>query len=125
MEPFNLFAGQWEAVQLEGCTTNGWKAFKTYKPGNFTWDFHPKGTLIEKIRPRPVFKSIYSCFAKDNILFIDRTFYKFDRYATRVGIANKYRFQFTNHDECWLYDLTDVVNEPEDYLFRIKIRRIT
>lgn len=124
MEPFNLFAGQWEAVQLEDRTVDGWKVFKTYKPGNFTWNFQRKGIVVEKIRPRPLFKSIYSCFAKDNMLFIDRTFYKFDRYATRAGISNKYRFQFINPDECWLYDLT-AVNEPEDCRLRIKIKRIT
>lgn len=123
MEQFNPFVGLWEAVQLEGRTTEGWKVFKIYKPGSSTWDFRPKGTVIEKIRPRPVFESVYCCFVKDKLLFIDRTFYKFDRYATRIGISNQYRFQFIAPDECWLYDLTEVIKKPEDYRFRIKIKR--
>ncbi len=124
MSQFNIFAGQWEAMQLDACTVDGWITFKVYEPGDFTWNFRPKGTVIEKIRPRPIFKSVYCCFVKDNLLCIDRTFYKFDRYVTRVGITNKYRFHFINPDKCWLYDLTEVVNEPEDYRFRIRMKRV-
>ncbi len=126
MDSHDYFTGLWEAVQLEGCTTEGWKIFKIYDLGSFTWSFQPEGMVIERIAPRPVFKSVYSYTAEDRLLWIDRARYEYrvDREATRVGITDNYRVEPVTPDVCWLYDLTGVRREPEGYRFRIRLIRL-
>lgn len=123
MKTLGYFTGRWEAVQMEGRTVTGWKLFKYYEQGSFVWIFNPKGVLIEQIKGRPDFETLYSYFHKDQILHIDRARYDPDRHMATVCITNSYWVEPISDNECWVYDLTDVRNGPDKCRFRIKIKK--
>ncbi len=65
----------------------------------------------------------YTYCAADRLLYIDRSDYEPDGFVN-ICINDRYRVEHIHGDEYWLYDLEDVENEPDDYRFRIKIRRL-
>lgn len=87
---------------MEGHTVIGWRLFKNYDSGDFTWEFSSKGICLEYIQGRHIFKTLYSYFPKDHILLINRTKYKFDLYMASACIASSYFVEPINENECWM-----------------------
>ena len=57
------------------------------------------------------------------LLYIDRSDYEPDGFVNTC-INDRYRVEHIRGDEYWLYDLEDVEAEPEDYKFRMKIKKM-
>ncbi len=41
-----------------------------------------------------------------------------------ICINDRYRVEHIHGDEYWLYDLEDVEAEPDDYKFKMKIKKM-
>lgn len=130
MKPINLkskhlFRGTWKIVSLY-CNVQGqgWTLFKKYGRNSFIWTFTQKDyRLIEQRKGEDATLTEYSYFPSDKQLYIDRSDYEPDGFCN-ICINDRYRVEKINDSELWLYDLEDVENEPEDYRFKMKIRRL-
>ena len=135
--PENPFVGKWKIVSLYcNVVEQGWTLFKRYGHGAFVWEFceigsvrFPVGSVfhsgvLRELRSKhdPETTEFTYC-AADRLLYIDRSDYEPDGFVN-VCINDRYRVEHIRGEEYWLYDLEDVEKEPEDYRFRMKIKRI-
>lgn len=133
----NFFTGKWKIVSLYAYVQEqGWTLFKRYGHNSFTWEFEEdrqlnfqsgevayEGKLKEHFKHGHKDETEYAYYPSDRKLSIDRSDYAPDGFCN-ICINDRYRIERINDNDIWLYDLEDVENEPEDYCFRIKIRRI-
>lgn len=64
----------------------------------------------------------FSYYPADRQLYIDSSDYEQDGFMSTC-INDRYRIERTREGEYWLYDLEDVMKEPGDYKFRMKIKK--
>lgn len=135
--PINFFSGEWEVAGLYIRTTKGgWKQCKTYNTNIQTWTFIEErilnfymgnsaceGTLTERSPSQKELSTKFAYYPQERKLFIDRSAYAEDGFC-EACINEKYRVEPVSLSELWLYNLEDVGNEPEDYMLRVKMRRV-
>lgn len=133
----NIFTGKFKVVSLYCFVREkGWTLFKRYGHNSFRWEFTEEkilkfqsgtvayeGELKEYFRHSPEEITEYAYYPTDRQLYIDRSDYAPDGFCN-ICINDRYRIEYIREGEYWLYDLEDVENEPDDYEFRIKIRKI-
>lgn len=132
----NLFIGKWKIVSLYcNVVDQGWTLFKTYGRNSFIWEFieissirFPNGSILHKghlrelCRKHEPITTEYTYCERDRLLYIDRSDYEPEGFVN-ICINDRYRIEHIRRNEYWLYDLEDVENEPEDYRFRMKIKK--
>jgi hypothetical protein len=133
----NPFTGKWKIVSLySNVVEQGWTLFKRYGSRSFVWEFceigsvrFPNGSTLHsgvlrelRSKHKPETTEYTYCPA-DRLLYIDRSHYEPDGFIS-ICINDRYRVEYIRGDKYWLYDLEDVENEPEDYRFRMKIKKI-
>ncbi len=133
----NPFNGKWRIVSLYcNVVEQGWTLFKRYGSKSFVWEFceigsvrFPTGSTLHsgvlsesRLKYEPETTEFTYCSA-DRLLYIDRSDYEPDGFVN-ICINYRYRVEHIRGDEYWLYDLEDVEKEPEDYRFRMKIKKI-
>ncbi len=136
-ESENIFTGKWRVVSLYcNVVKQGWMLFKRYRPKSFVWEFCEIGSVrfpigsvlhsgvLRESRPKSEPETTeYTYCAADRLLYIDRSDYEPDGFVN-ICINDRYWVEHIRGDEYWLYDLEDVEKEPEDYRFRMKIKKI-
>jgi len=137
MESQNIFIGKFKVVSLYCYVQEqGWTLFKRYGPKSFTWEFAPEkqldfpsggmayeGKLKEHFHASPKEITEFAYYPADRQLYIDRSDYELDGFIN-ICINDRYRVEHIGGNDYWLYDLEDVEKEPEDYKFRMKVRKI-
>ncbi len=133
----NIFTGKWRVVSLCcNVVEQGWTLFKRYGRKSFVWEFceigsvrFPVGSVIHsgilrelRLKREPETTEFTYC-AADRLLYIDRSDYEPDGFVN-ICINDRYRVEHIRGDEYWLYDLEDVEKEPEDYKFKMKIKKL-
>lgn len=135
--PRNPFNGKWKVLRLYCNVHNqGWVLFKIYGNKSFIWEFSEtekvefpsgnvfySGMLREFRRNHAPEETEYSFSSKDKRLYIDRSHVEQDNFIN-ICINEHYRVEHINDNDIWLYDLENVGKEPEEYRFKMKIRRI-
>jgi hypothetical protein len=133
----NPFTGKWRIISLYcNVVDQGWTLFKRYGSKSFVWEFceigsvrFPSGSVLHsgvlhEVRPKHKAETTeYSYCSADRQLYIDRSDYEPDGFVN-ICINDCYRVERVTETEYWLYDLEDVEKEPEDYRFRIKIKKL-
>lgn len=135
-ESVNIFTGKWMIVGLYGYVQDqGWTLIEEYKDTCYLWEFEEEnrnvflsgvtsyeGKLKELYNDGTEEITQYSYYPSDRLLYIDRSDYEPDGFCN-ICLNDRYRVEHLHQNEYRLYDLEDVKNEPEDYRFRIKIKR--
>lgn len=133
----NLLIGRWRIVSLyANVVGRGWTLFKRYTSNSTIWELTEektldfpsgnvsfKGRLTEHMRGQEEALAEYAYFPQHRELFIDRSEYGEGGTCTSF-LNDRYRVEQINPSYLWLYELEEVKNEPEDYRFRIKLKRI-
>ncbi len=137
MQSENIFTGKWKIVSVYCYVQQqGWTFMKRYGPGDFIWEFEQErqllsrvgesgfeGKLHEHFSDTPKGVTEYAYYPCDRKLYIDRSDYEPVGYCN-ICVNDRYRAEYIRENEYWLYDLEDVEKEPEDYRFRLKIKKI-
>ena len=137
IEESNPFTGKWKIVSLYcNVVEQGWTLFKRYGHGAFVWEFceigsvrFPVGSVfhsgvLRELRSKHEPETTeYTYCSADRLLYIDRSDYEPDRFVN-ICINDRYRVEHIRGNEYWLYDLENVENEPEDYKFKMKIKKM-
>ena len=133
----NPFTGRWKVISLYCNVHNqGWMLFEIYDPKSFIWEFteiqkieFPSGSvayggkLTELRQKQEPEKTEYAYYPSDRHLYIDRSDIESDGFVN-MCINDRYRVEWINDTDLWLYDLEDIGKEPEEYRFKMKIRRL-
>ena len=133
----NILVGKWKIVSLYGYVEPlGWVLVKRYGRKGMVWEFTPlrehvfpagsavaEGLLIEHYPGLGAEVTEYAYYAADRLLYIDRSHIAGDDFV-ELCLNDRYRVEQITETDYWLYDLEDVETEPEDYRYRVKIRRI-
>ena len=133
----NVFIGKWKIVSLYGYVEPlGWVLVKRYGRKSMIWEFTPlrervfpvggavaEGLLLEHHPGLGADVMEYIYYATNRLLYIDRSHIAGDSFV-EICLADRYRVEQITETEYWLYDLEDVETEPEDYRYRIKIRKL-
>lgn len=119
----NPFVGKWQILGWDQNTVKGWQKLKEHQPQEYTWEFTPEGKLIEKITGQDDFITEFSYFPDDHKLYIDRSDYCDDGYMFAC-YNDIYRTVIVTDCLLCLYDLEDVEVEPDDYYFRLNMKKI-
>ena len=131
------FTGKWKIVSLYGYVDPlGWVLVKRYGRKGMIWEFTPlrehvfpagsavtDGLLIEHYPGFGAEVTEYAYYAADRLLYIDRSHIAADGFV-ELCLNDRYRVATMDANTCWLYDLEDVETEPEDYRYRVKIRKV-
>lgn len=134
--PKNILAGKWKIVTFYAKRPDkSWRMYKRYGNNVRLWEFTEgitinfytgaiayEGELIEIRKKWKDNTTEYAYYVDEQELYIDRSAYAEDGFC-EACVNQKYRVVPINPDELWLYILEDVKNEPEDYVFRVKIKR--
>lgn len=135
--PRNPFTGQWKVLSLY-CNVHdqGWILFKVYGHKSFVWEFtetdkikFPSGTVVyggklrELRRKEEPFETEFAYYPSDKHLYIDRSDIAEDGFINTC-INERYRVERINDKDLWIYDLEDVNKEPQEYCFKMKIRKL-
>ena len=135
--PRNPFTGRWKVLSLY-CNVHGqgWTLFKVYGHKSFVWEFtetkcieFPSGGVMYDGKLRELRwkhepeETEYSYYTKEKHLYIDRSDIEDDGFIN-ICINDSYQVEWINKNDMWIYDLDKVNKEPEEYRFRMKLRRL-
>lgn len=132
-----LFSGKFKVVSLYlNIANQGWTLFKRYGNNSFLWEFLPDktlrfrtgavayaGKLKEHFKDSPKEVTEFAWYPEDKKLYIDRSDYEPDGFCN-ICINDRYRVEWINKTDFWLYDLDGVEKEPEDYRYRMKAKNM-
>ena len=132
----NIFKGTWRVEGLYSHVEGQrWELVESFDDNSMLWEFTDEDQLFFK-SGETAFTGLlkehsengtditqYGYYPSDRQLFIDSSYYEPDGFCS-VYINDRYRVEHIRRKEYWLYNLEDVKNEPEDYLYRLKIKFI-
>lgn len=134
----NPFVGKW-TVEKQYYNDNalGWILYRIYGYKYFVWEFAEtkkidlpyggvmcEGTLLETGKEMKPCLTTYMYYPCEGKLYIDRSSFLDDGFMD-ICENDIYRVEKVNKKDLFLYDLENVEREPQDYLFRTKIRKLT
>lgn len=96
MESSDYFDGKWEIVSIETRT----------------------GKSLQ-----PDFDTLYPLLPKDKRPLVSRGKFKTDCFYALFCLSDRYRVERLNPNECRLYSMADPGDDPDNYRFRVKIKR--
>ncbi len=117
----DYLAGKWRVTAFYLNTNLGWKLTKQYGLNSFLWEFDRDGKLLEKRKDKPDFHTYYILNISERELLIDRS--GFEKGDT-LSLNCRYLIEFINENECYLYDMENIDVEPQNYRYRMKIKRL-
>ena len=116
------YIGVWKSREYHVKTPDGWQFYEYCGPDEvLIWEIMANGNVIERMESNPAYIAVGTFCTSAFELCIQN-----ERNPCWKGRLNqRYRVELISDNELWLYGLEDVINEPEEYHYRLKAARKT